>query len=105
MKKMILFIPTLFFALMLSSCFWFGKTTTYPDMVEYSAEEVLSVAKEKYHIEKWLIQLSVCGRYECAYAQMAPSGDLDYWNGSYDGVWRWFLRFPKKKTSWCGKRE
>ena len=58
MKKTILLLLALVFVLMLSSCFWFGKTTTYPDMVEYSAEEVLSVAKEKYHIEKWLMNSS-----------------------------------------------
>ena len=58
MKKTILLLLALFFVLMLSSCFWFGKTTTYPDMVEYSAEEVLRVAKEKYHIEKWLMNSS-----------------------------------------------
>ncbi len=55
MKKTILLFFTLVFVLMLSSCFWFGKSTTFPDMVEYSAEEVLNVAKEKYHIKKWLM--------------------------------------------------
>lgn len=38
----------------LSSCFWSGDVTTYPDMVEYTAEQILDVAKNKYNIEEWI---------------------------------------------------
>lgn len=38
----------------LSSCFWLDDVTTYPDMVEYTAEQILDVAKNKYNIEEWI---------------------------------------------------
>ena len=41
--SLLLIVLTLFG---LSSCFLFGKNTTYPDMVEYGRQEVLDVAKE-----------------------------------------------------------
>lgn len=71
MRKTILLLLALFFVLMLSSCFWFGKSTTYPDMVEYSFEEVLNVAKEKYHIEKWHMN----SRYESIYGEVEKQED------------------------------
>ena len=42
--SLLLIVLTLF---SLSSCFLFGESTTYPDMVEYGRQEVLDVAKEK----------------------------------------------------------
>ena len=53
--SLLLIVLTLFG---LSSCFLFGKNTTYPDMVEYGRQEVLDVAKEKYSIKKWLFNTS-----------------------------------------------
>ena len=54
MKNLFLLMMLLFSALFLSSCFWFGTSTTYPDMVEYSQAEVLLVAKEKYDISRYI---------------------------------------------------
>ncbi len=65
MKKLFVLLPMVFFILMLVSCFLFGKTTTYPDMVEYTSEEVLSVAQEKYQIKKWLFN----SQYESIYGE------------------------------------
>ncbi len=48
---LLLVISTMF---VLSSCFLFGRVTTYPDMVEYTEGEVLEIAKEKYQITKWV---------------------------------------------------
>ena len=54
MKNLFLLMMLLFSALFLSSCFWFGTSTTYPEMVEYEKDEVLHIAKEKYDIQKSL---------------------------------------------------
>ena len=54
MKRILLISILLFSLLCLSSCFIFGKTTTYPDMVEYTKEEVLLIAKEKYDISRFI---------------------------------------------------
>lgn len=40
--------------LSLCSCFFFGDVTTHPDMVEYTEEEILNVAKDKYGITEWI---------------------------------------------------
>ena len=55
---LILIIASLF---TLSSCILFGWTTTYPgmvtihsDMVEYTEDEVLGVAKDKYSVTEWI---------------------------------------------------
>jgi hypothetical protein len=48
MKKISALLPMLLITLSLSSCFLFGEVTTHPDMVEYTEEEILEVAKEKY---------------------------------------------------------
>ena len=55
---LILIIVSLF---TLSSCFLFGWTTTYPgmvtihpDMVEYTEDELLGVAKDKYSVTEWI---------------------------------------------------
>ncbi len=50
MKKILIAFLTTFFCLTLTSCF---ETTKFPDMVEYSEEEVLEVAKEKYNIKRF----------------------------------------------------
>lgn len=47
MKKRLLLLPVLFICLVLSSCFLFGAVTTHPDMVEYTENEILEVAKDK----------------------------------------------------------
>ena len=54
MKKLFLITILLLLPLCFSSCFFFGKSTTFPDMVEYSQEEVLLVAKEKYDISRYI---------------------------------------------------
>ncbi len=53
MKKLIsaLFLSILLIASLSSCCF-----TEHPDMVEYSEDEVLSVAKEKYNIESFIFK-------------------------------------------------
>ena len=54
MKKLfaILFIVLTTFTL--SSCFLFGDFTTHPDMVEYTENEILVVAKDKYGVTEWI---------------------------------------------------
>ena len=54
MKKALAFLLIISTMLTLSSCFLFGRVTTYPDMVEYTEAEVLEVAKEKYQIVRWV---------------------------------------------------
>ena len=61
MKKIIAIMIIILTTLLLSSCFLFGWTTTYPgmvttypDMVEYTEDEVLAVAKEKYTVTEWI---------------------------------------------------
>lgn len=39
---------------MMSSCFLW-TSTQYPDMVEYTEDEVLAVAKEKYGVTEWIL--------------------------------------------------
>jgi hypothetical protein len=38
----------------LSACFLFGESILYSDMFEYTEEEILNVAKEKYAITNWI---------------------------------------------------
>ena len=54
MKKVfvIVLIGSMLFSF--SSCFLFGDSTIYPDMVEYPEEEVLEIAKDKYSITQWI---------------------------------------------------
>lgn len=54
MKKTIALLLVVLTTLTLSSCFLFGEVTTHPDMVEYTEEEILEVAKEKYGITDWI---------------------------------------------------
>ena len=54
MKKISALLLMLLITLSLSSCFLFGEVTTHPDMVEYTEEEILEVAKEKYGMTKWI---------------------------------------------------
>ncbi|MBQ5661661.1 MAG: hypothetical protein IIV17_01330, partial [Clostridia bacterium] len=55
MKRSLLLALTLCLLLpLLSSCFLFGGVTTHPDMVEYTENEILEVAKEKYGITDWI---------------------------------------------------
>ncbi len=49
-KKGLLFIFILLITMTLCSCL----TTIHPNMVEYSKEEVLEIAKEKYHIKSFI---------------------------------------------------
>lgn len=51
MKKLVFLIILSFFTFTLSSCF--EKSTIYPDMVEYTENEILDVAKAKYNIKKF----------------------------------------------------
>lgn len=53
MKKIIAFLLIILTTLTISSCV-FGESTTYPDMVEYTEDEVLKVAKEKYNVTEWI---------------------------------------------------
>ncbi len=55
MKKITSLLLVVLTAFTLSSCFLFGGVTTHPDMVEYTEEEVLSVAEDKYSITEWII--------------------------------------------------
>lgn len=54
MKKIIALLIIVLTTFTLSSCFLFGEVTTHPDMVEYTEEEILEVAKEKYGITDWI---------------------------------------------------
>lgn len=54
MKKIIALLLIVLTTLTLSSCFLFGRTPTHPDMVEYTEEEILEVAKDKYGITEWI---------------------------------------------------
>ena len=54
MKKIIALLLIVLIMFTLSSCFLFGEVTTHPDMVEYTEEEILEVAKEKYGITDWI---------------------------------------------------
>jgi hypothetical protein len=54
MKKVVALMLATLFLFTLSSCFLFGDMTTHPDMVEYTENEVLAVAKEKYGITEWI---------------------------------------------------
>ena len=54
MKKVLSILLVTFITLSLSSCFLFGEVTTHPDMVEYTEDEILKVAKDKYGITEWI---------------------------------------------------
>ena len=54
MKKTLALLLILATTFLLTSCFLFGGVTTHPDMVEYTEEEILEVAKEKYGMIKWI---------------------------------------------------
>ena len=54
MKKIILFFILLASVFAFTSCFIFDKTTDFSNMREYTADEVLSVAAEKYSVSEWL---------------------------------------------------
>ena len=51
MKKLLMITIIAIALLTLSSCF---EVTKYPDMVEYTEDEVLEIAKEKYNVNKWI---------------------------------------------------
>lgn len=51
MKRFFTIIILFILSIILTSCF--GTSTRFPDMVEYSEQEVLEVAKEKYNIQKF----------------------------------------------------
>lgn len=53
MKKIFMLTIIIIAFLMLPSCF---EVTKYPDMVEYTEEEVLGVAKEKYNVTEWIFK-------------------------------------------------
>ena len=50
MKKIIIAFYIVLLCLTLTSCF---ETTKFPNMIEYSEDEVLEVAKEKYNIKRF----------------------------------------------------
>ena len=54
MKKTSIILLIFLTTFTLSSCFLFGDVTTHPDMVEYTEDEILDVAKEKYSITEWI---------------------------------------------------
>ena len=54
MKRILAFLLIILSMTLLSSCFLFGEVTTHPDMVEYTEDEILEVAKEKYSIAEWI---------------------------------------------------
>ena len=54
MKKLFAMLLVFLTASVLSSCFLFGGVTQHPDMVEYTEDEILKVAKEKYGITEWI---------------------------------------------------
>lgn len=54
MKKIFTILLSFVTVFSLSSCFLFGKSITYPDMVEYTEQEILNIAKEKYNITEWI---------------------------------------------------
>ena len=54
MKKTIALLLIVLTTFTLSSCFLFGDVTTHPDMVEYTEEEILEVAKNKYGVTEWI---------------------------------------------------
>lgn len=56
MKKFLCLLVFIIVSLLMSSCFFFEKSTVHPDMVEYSFEEVLDSAKEKYQVKRWIFQ-------------------------------------------------
>lgn len=61
MKKFLSFVSTLVFILTLVSCDY----TKHPDMVEYSIDEVLEIAKEKCNITSWIfINNKMNGKYK-----------------------------------------
>ena len=54
MKKIIALLLIVLTTFTLSSCFLFGDFTTHPDMVEYTENEILEVAKDKYGVTEWI---------------------------------------------------
>ena len=54
MKKVVALMLATLFLFTLSSCFLFGDMTTHPNMVEYTENEVLTVAKKKYAVIEWI---------------------------------------------------
>ena len=54
MKKVFCCVLAFLSLFLLSSCFLFGDVTTHPDMVEYTEDEILTVAKEKYGVSEWI---------------------------------------------------
>ncbi len=54
MKKITGALLLAFTMLFLSSCFLFGKVSKFPDMVEYTEEEILEAAKQKYGVAEWI---------------------------------------------------
>ena len=51
MKRILLIIICIFSSLALFSCF---IHPTHPDVVEYSNEEILAAAQEKYSVAEWI---------------------------------------------------
>ena len=54
MKKIVALLLIVLTTFTLSSCFLFGDVTTHPDMVEYTENEILEVAKDKYSVTEWI---------------------------------------------------
>ena len=54
MKIIVVLLLVVLSMITLSSCFLFGDFTTHPDMVEYTENEILEVAKDKYGVTEWI---------------------------------------------------
>ena len=54
MKKILALLLIVLTTFTLSSCFLCGDVTTHPDMVEYTEDEILEVAKDKYGVTEWI---------------------------------------------------
>ena len=58
MRRILALVIVALTMLTLSSCFLFGvslpPTTTHPDMVEYTEEEILKIAGQKYGVTRWI---------------------------------------------------
>lgn len=54
MKKFFALLLIVITTLSLSSCFLFGDATKHHDMVEYTEDKILEVAKNKYGIDEWI---------------------------------------------------
>ncbi len=101
MKKITMLALAIICLLALSSCFLFGRTTTYPDMVEYTEDEVLEVAKDKYGITEWIFTGTALhgeARYDDAGAF-----SLKFYNEQFSAEFTNGSNIEKAMTAFAGK--